>query len=160
MRPSRPSGDPRRLSALLADERGSASLEFLTVGMLLLVPLVYLVVALSQIQHAVLAVEGASRHAARVVADAASAESGLAAADRAVTVAMAEAPVEAGSVAVSISCAPVPTACTTARGTVAVEIRARVPLPLSPPVLGLDASLAVPVAARSVQPVSAFAGMP
>ena len=49
-----------------AGERGSASLEFLTVGMILLVPLVYLVLALAAIQGGSLAVEGAARHAARV----------------------------------------------------------------------------------------------
>ncbi|RII97030.1 hypothetical protein DZF97_17400, partial [Clavibacter nebraskensis] len=49
-----------------ADDRGSAVLEFITAGVLLLVPLVYLVLAMSAIQGAALGTEGAARQAARV----------------------------------------------------------------------------------------------
>lgn len=144
----------------LADESGSASLEFLTVGVLLLVPLVYLVLALGQIQHAVLGVEGAARHAARVIAQADEHDAGLAAAERAVRVASTDAGLDADAVSVSVSCAPDPDACGTPRGTVTVQVSATVPLPLSPPVLDLDAGLGVPVAAQAMQPVSAFGGAP
>ncbi|HSP76545.1 MAG TPA: hypothetical protein VLO31_10065, partial [Cryobacterium sp.] len=47
-------------------ERGSASLEFITAGLILLVPLVYLVLAMAALQGGALAVEGAARQAARV----------------------------------------------------------------------------------------------
>src|ERR687898_866630 len=50
----------------ISSDRGSASLEFLTVGIILLVPLVYLVLALAAIQAGALGVEGAARQAARV----------------------------------------------------------------------------------------------
>ena len=53
-----------------SSEAGSASLEFLTVGVILLVPLVYLVLAMSAIQAGALAVEGAARQAARVAVQA------------------------------------------------------------------------------------------
>lgn len=144
----------------LADDRGSASLEFLTVGLVLLVPLVYLVLALGEIQHAVLGVEGASRHAARAIAQADTHEEGLADADRAIRVAMADARLEPEAVRVAISCAPAPDACDTPRGTVTVQVDASVPLPLAPPVLQLDAGVGVPVSARAMQPVSAFGGRP
>lgn len=150
----------RALRAGLSDESGSASLEFLTVGVLLLVPLVYLVLALGQIQHAVLGVEGAARHAARVIAQADEHDSGLAAAERAVRVASADAGLDADAVSVSVICTPDPNACGTPRGTVTVQVSATVPLPLSPPVLELDAGLGVPVAAQAMQPVSAFGGAP
>lgn len=55
-----------RARDLLRSESGSASLEFVTVGVILLVPLVYLVLAVAAIQAGVLATEGAARHAARV----------------------------------------------------------------------------------------------
>ncbi|WP_306232055.1 hypothetical protein [Agrococcus beijingensis] len=144
----------------LADDRGSASLEFLTVGLILLVPLVYLVLALGQIQHAVLGIEGASRHAARAIAQADSHGEGLAAADRAIQVAMADAGLAPDGVRVGITCAPSPDACDTPRGTVTVQIDASVPLPLAPPVVQLDIGVGVPVSARAMQPVSAFGGMP
>ncbi|WP_206447061.1 hypothetical protein [Agrococcus sp. KRD186] len=144
----------------LADDSGSASLEFLTVGVLLLVPLVYLVLTLGQIQHAVLGLEGGARHAARTIAQADSHEAGLVAADRALRVAMADAGLAAEQVDVTISCAPDPGACDTPRGTVTVQLGATVPLPFAPPVLQLDVGLGVPVSAQAMQPVSAFGGAP
>lgn len=144
----------------LADDSGSASLEFLTVGVLLLVPLVYLVLTLGQIQHAVLGLEGGARHAARTIAQADSHEAGLAAADRALRVAMADAGLAAEQVSVTISCAPDPGACDTPRGTVTVQVGATVPLPFAPPVLQLDVGLGVPISAQAMQPVSAFGGAP
>ncbi|GEK78848.1 hypothetical protein [Agrococcus baldri] len=150
----------RRLLRGLAEERGSASLEFLTVGVVLLVPLVYLVLTLGQIQHAVLGLEGGARHAARTIAQADSHEAGMAAADRALRVAMADAGLAADAVDVSIACAPEPDACDTARGTVTVQLAGTVPLPFAPPVLQLETGLGVPVSARAMQPVSAFGGAP
>ena len=49
----------------LRDETGTAALEFITVGLILLVPLVYLVLALASLQAGTFAVEGAARQAAR-----------------------------------------------------------------------------------------------
>lgn len=164
MRRSRHGADARsalaRAARRLSGERGSASLEFLTVGVLLLVPLVYLVLTLGQIQHTVLGVEGGARHAARVIAQADSHDAGLAAADRAIRVAMADAGVAPDAVTVAISCAPAANDCTTPRGSVTVRIATTVPLPLAPTVLDLGANLGVPVSARAMQPVSAFGGAP
>ncbi len=57
---ARASTDPaRRSRRVLTDEGGSASLEFITVGLILLVPLVYLIVALGTIQSQALGVETA-----------------------------------------------------------------------------------------------------
>lgn len=157
------SADRRRLDrrrGRLHGDDGTASVEFLTIGVLLLVPLVYLVLALGQIQLAVLGVEGAARHAARTIAQAESHEAGLAAADRALLVAMTDAGFGPDAVRVSIDCSPVPTRCDTRSGTVTVQLDATVPLPLAPPVLALDVGLGVPVSARAMQPVSAFGGVP
>ena len=74
----------------ISSERGSASLEFLTVGMILLVPLVYLVLVVAAIQGGALAVEGAARQAARVAVLAATQASADAAVDRVVRVALAD----------------------------------------------------------------------
>ena len=66
------------LARILREDGGSASLEFLTVGLLMLVPLIYVVVALGQIQHQALGAEAAARHVARAISlssDAASAGS-------------------------------------------------------------------------------------
>lgn len=148
-----------RLAAVRTEQdRGSASLEFLTAGMLLLVPLVYLVLTLGAIQSAALATEGAARQAARVFVQAESTAVGRAAAERALALALADHGVEASEVALSIRCSPVPSQCHTRRGWVTVETSARVPLPLLPPVLELRGPLSVPVEASATQQVSRFWG--
>jgi Flp pilus assembly protein TadG len=48
------------------DDAGSAVVEFVTLGVLLLVPVVYLVIALGRVQAGAFAAEGAAREAARV----------------------------------------------------------------------------------------------
>lgn len=165
MRRSNRSAEPWRLArarwrSRCRDESGSASVEFLAVGVVLLVPLVYLALALGQIQHAVLGIEGAARHAARSIAQAESHEAGLAAADRSLRVAIADAALPPDAVGVAVVCAPNPAACDTPRGTVTVRVDATVPLPLAPSFLALDAGVGIPVSARASQPVSAFGGAP
>ena len=53
---------------ITAGERGSAPLEFIVVGLLLLVPLVYLIASLGLIQSHALGVESGARHMARAIA--------------------------------------------------------------------------------------------
>lgn len=140
------------------DDEGSASLEFITAGLVLLVPIVYLVLALSAIQGAALAVEGASRQAARVYTLSATTEAAEAAATAAIAVALADYGLESDAAHVSIECAPDPDACLSRQGLVTVSVAARVPLPLVPAVLDVDAPLAVPLSASATSQVSRFAG--
>lgn len=159
MRPSNPSVS--RLDAAPGDgcgDRGSASLEFLTAGLLMLVPLVYLILTLGTIQSAALATEGAARQAARVFVQAPTTAAGAAAAQRALDLALADHGLEASDVALSISCTPNPAQCHTRRGWVTVEVAVRVPLPLVPPLFDLRVPLAVPVEASATQQVSRFWG--
>lgn len=136
----------------LAGDDGSASIEFLTVGMLLTIPLVYLVLAMAQLQAATLATEGAARQAARMVATADSHGEGLAAADAAIAVALDD--LGLSPTAVDVACGPTPSDCTTRGGTVQVAVEVAVPLPLVPSVLDLDVGLSVPITAQAAQPVS------
>lgn len=140
----------------LGDDAGSASLEFVTAGMLLLIPIVYLVVAISSIEAGVLAVEGAARQAARVYVQEPSAAEAEAAAERAIEFALADHGLESADVDVQITCTESP--CLTRRGFVTVTVRATVPLPLVPSVLDLNAPIAVPTSAAATQQVSRFWG--
>lgn len=140
------------------DDRGSAALEFATLGLLLLVPLVYLIVLIGVIQAGALAAEGAARQAARVVTLARTESEAQAAAERAVTLAFDDAGVEGADIHVELTCRPRPEACLTRRGIVTVTVSADVPLPLVPPILGADVPPSVRVEARSVQQVSRFQG--
>ncbi len=61
---------PRRAVAVLRsrDDEGSALVEFLGVTVLIMIPLVYLILALAQVQAGMYAAEAASRTAARAAA--------------------------------------------------------------------------------------------
>ena len=140
------------------EERGSASLEFIVTGLILLVPLVYLVLAVSAVQGASLAVEGAARQASRVFVQAGSTAEASAAAARAVEVTLADYGLDASDATVSIACRPDPTACLTRRGFVTVSVQVTVPLPLVPPVLDVAVPAGVPIQSVATEQVSRFAG--
>lgn len=147
-----------RLGRRLAPDRGSATLEFLTAGLLLLVPTVYLVVALAALQGAALAVDGAARQATRVFVQAESIGAAEAAAARAVEITLADYGLDGADAAVAISCRPVPTTCLTRQGFVTISVRVTVPLPLMPPVLALDLPAGVRMGASATEQVSRFWG--
>ncbi len=147
-----------RSSRRWTDDDGSASLEFIVAGLLLLVPIVYLVLALSALQAASLAVDGAARQATRVFVQGASVAEARSAAARAIEVTLADFGVEADDAAVAISCRPHPGACLTRRGFVTVTITVVVPLPLAPPVLDLGLPAGLPVSATATEQVSRFWG--
>lgn len=140
----------------LRGDRGSASLEFLTVGLLLLVPTVYLVLVLSQLQAASFAVEGATRQAARVYVQAPDDAAGRAAAARALDAALLDHGLDEARASIGISCRPQPAECLTRRGFVTVAVTVLVPLPLLPAVIDVDVPAAVPVTAVSTEQVSRF----
>src|SRR5690554_6128596 len=96
-----------------AGEDGSASLEFLTVGLLLLVPTVYLVLVLAALQSAAFGVEGAARQASRVFVQATSVAAAERAAAHAVAVTLADYGLDADAAQVRVRCAPNPGACLT-----------------------------------------------
>jgi hypothetical protein len=140
------------------DDTGSASLEFITAGLVLLVPIVYLVVALSTLQAASLAVEGAARQATRVFVQSPSIADARAATADAIEVTLADYGLDAEKATVRISCTPAPTACLTRRGFVTVTVRTTVPLPLMPPFIDLGLPAGLPVEATSTEQVSRFWG--
>lgn len=142
-------------SKLWTDEHGTASLEFITVGVILLVPLVYLILTLSAIQAGALAAEGAARHAARVYVQAESEPDAAAGAERAVLFALADHGIDREQATVAVGCEPRPSACLSRRGYVTVTVHLTVPLPLMPPILGA-APLSVPVESQATQQVSRF----
>lgn len=143
--------------AVLAGETGSASLEFITVGLILLVPLVYLVVAMSALQGGAFAVEGAARQAARVYVLAPTVADAEARAERAVLVGLADYGIDAGTAEVSITCAGAPV-CLARRSVVTVTVRVQVALPFVPAVLTQSHGGSVPLEAAATQTVSRFWG--
>jgi hypothetical protein len=155
-----------RLSTLaerLRGEAGNAPVEFLVGGVILLVPLIYLGLALAAIQGASLATEGAAREAARVYVSAATDASGRTSADRAVTVALADRnlPRRDGDLTLRCDGAPAGASDCLAAGTrVTATIRTVVELPFVPPIFGLDKAARVPVDATATAPIFRLGGAP
>jgi hypothetical protein len=150
----------RRWNERLHRDEGSASLEFITVGVLLLVPLVYLVLVMSALQAASLGVEGAARQASRVFVQQATEAEAEAAAERAIRVALADYGLAADEAVVAITCTPAPADCLARRGFVTVEIATVVPLPFVPAVVALDVPAGVPVHSSATEQVSRFRAGP
>lgn len=134
---------------------GSASIEFISAGLLLLVPVMYLVIALSAVQQAMLSTEGASRHAVRVFVQASSEARAFERSTTAVQFAFADAHISQRA-STTISCRPTPTDCLVPGSRVTVTVRANIPLPFVPDVLGLAQLARVPVSASSTEVVSRF----
>ena len=148
MLPSSPSSDPA--------DRGSAALEFILVGMLLLVPLVYLIVSLGLIQGQSLGAEAGARHIARALSTAESPDAARRSADLILRSVIEEYALEPEAVDVSLECRPGGGNCPEAGATLVVTVSTRVALPLVPPVLGLDRVASIPLEASAVQKVSRF----
>ena len=133
------------------DERGSALVEVVWLGLLLMVPLVYVLLSVFEVQRGAFGVSTAARSAARAYSLAASDAEGRTAAEAAIRVALADQGLEGQSVALDISCTPDPHHCLQPGSTIRVSIETRVDLPLLPDALGgnkpsfrLDATQQVP----------------
>jgi hypothetical protein len=145
----------RRLKSL-SDDAGSASLEFIMTGMILLLPIVYLVLTMAAIQAGALAVEGAARQAVRVFVQAGTEDEAESRAARAIEFGLADYGLDDADATVSITCSPHPNECLSRLGTVTVRVSVSVPLPLAPPVLTLDVPVSVPLEAVATERVSRF----
>lgn len=154
MRCWRRSSDRTGGSAGARDDDGSASLEFITVGLVLLVPLVYLIVALSEIQAAVLAADGAAVQAAKAYARAPDDATGRTRVDDALALALADFGLDRSAASAQLGCLPAGLPCGQRAGSVSVRIDILVALPLMPDVVGSWA--AVPVSGSATAPISRF----
>jgi hypothetical protein len=132
--------------------------EFIFVGLLLLVPIVYLVVALGAVQHESLGIESGARHIARSIATAPGAAEADVRAEQVMATVVEEYGIDPAGVEVDVDCAGAASACPSAGATVVVTLSTTVALPLVPPILGLDHLARVPIEATAVQKVSRFWG--
>lgn len=114
-------------------ERGSAPVEFVWLTVLLLVPFVYVMVALFDAQRAAFGVSSASKAAARAYVQAPDTATAVDRARRAAAVALADQRVDADVV---VTCLPTPDACLQPGSSVRVSVRTVQPLPLTPSALG------------------------
>ena len=147
-------GGEMRMSAIRASgQDGSAVVEFVFLAVLLMVPVVYLIITVGQLQSAAFAVVGAADQAAKVYVAAAEPAAARAAAEEAVMLAMADHGFEAGDVTLAISCSP--SDCLSPGSTVSAAVTLRVPLPLVPTIPGVNLD-AARVAGQASQLVGRF----
>lgn len=137
-----------------SDERGSAAIEFVFLAVMMLVPLVYLVLVLAQVQAGSLAAEGAARQAARswvLQHDVVSADRTAAANARLAT---SDFGFDAEAMSWTRTCSG---ACLAPGTRVSISVEVRVPLPLVPAALTFGTPLSISMQSTATQTVSRFA---
>ena len=136
------------------DESGTALVEVTWLAILLLVPLVYLVLAVYDVQRHAFASTAAARAAGRAFVLAPDGAQAASAARAAAEVALADQDVDAGGVNLRLTCLPVGD-CLAPGSVVRVEVRTQVRLPLVPTALG-DGAPSIRVDARHTVPYGTF----
>jgi hypothetical protein len=120
-------------------EDGTALVEATWLVLLLLVPLIYVLVAVFDVQRASYGVSGAARAAARAYSLAPDEGSAPARARAAANVALRDQRIAADQVELVVRCRPTPGNCLSPGSVINVELRHQVRLPLAPAALGGDA---------------------
>ena len=149
-----------RLAAVLGPrDGGSAVVEFVTIGVLMLVPVVYLVLAMASVQAAAFATESAAREAARIVVTGGDEQQSQQRVVAAVGWALRDQGIEADPAgAVEVACRA--QRCLTPGADVTVTVSVDVPLPALPAGLSAVVPLVVPVSATHTQVVGEFGAVP
>lgn len=134
---------------------GRAIIEFLAIGMLVLLPLMYLVITLARVQAAAFAVSAAAREAGRAYTTAATEGSADARARAAAALSFEDYDFGSGNT-LAISCDGSP--CLRPSGRVEIRAQVSVQLPLVPDFLAGAIPTSVPVSATHVATVDRFRG--
>ena len=124
------------MSARRLDERGTALVEVTWLSILLLVPLVYVVLAVFEVQRSAFAVDAATRAAGRAYSLAPTEAVGSAHARAAAGVALRDQGLRSDRGSMRVSCAPVPHDCLAPGAVIRVRMSYQVALPLMPSALG------------------------
>lgn len=111
-------------------DKGSAVVEFVVLGVLLLVPVVYFVVTMGVLQGATYAAVGAADHAAKAFVGAPDVAAGRSRAEESVRVAVTDFGMETGKATVTVTCSRAD--CLEAGSAVTVRVEIEAPLPLAP----------------------------
>lgn len=141
------------------DDTGSAVVEFVVLGVLLLLPVMYLVLTLGRLQAAAFATDGGARAAARAYVTAADEREGAARAAAAARLALLDQRLPADADAVAVTCSASP--CLTPDARVVVTVSVDVVLPGVPAAFDDLVPTRITVRSTHVAAVDAFrAGAP
>jgi Flp pilus assembly protein TadG len=134
------------------DEEGSALVELVWLGILLVLPALWIVMSVFQVQRGAFGVAAAARAAARAYALAPDDATGEARARQAARLALEDQGIHDVTPTVTVTCTPYPTDCHQGTSVITVSVHSRVVLPMMPSALGanrpsfaLDASQTVPI---------------
>jgi hypothetical protein len=134
------------------DQRGSALVELSWLGILLVLPMLWIVMSVFEVQRGAFGVSAAARAAARAYALAPDDATGVVRARQAARVALDDQGMRDVTPEVRVSCTPYPGDCHQGTSVITVSVHSRVILPLMPSALGgnrpsfaLDASQTVPI---------------
>lgn len=133
-------------------DRGSGLIELTWLGILLLVPLVWILLSVFTVQRGSFAVSGAARAAGRAYVLAPSDDLGLERARAAARQVLADQGLRDASFDIAVSCTPYPRSCHSGTSVVTVRVASSVRIPVLPALLGsgsprfaLDATQVTPV---------------
>jgi hypothetical protein len=134
------------------DERGSALVELSWLGILLILPMLWIVMSVFEVQRGAFGVSAAARAAARAYSLAPDDATGLVRAREAARIALDDQGVGGVTPEVRVGCTPYPGDCHQGGSVITVSVHSRVILPLMPTALGgnrpsfaLDATQTVPI---------------
>jgi hypothetical protein len=136
-------------------EAGTALVEVTWLAILLLVPLVYIVLAVFEVQRSAFAVSAATRAAGRAYAIAPSQADGTARAHAAAAVALADQGLDLARGSLALGCRPDPADCLSPGSVIRVDLTYPVALPLMPTALGGDTP-SIRVEAQHTVPYGSF----
>ena len=133
-------------------ERGSGLVEFIWLGIILLLPLVWILLSVLAVQRGAFAVSGAARAAGRAYVLAPNDVEGTARARAAAAQALADQGLDGHAFDLTVTCTPYPHACHSGTSVVTIRVASSVRLPVLPLILGsssprfaLDATQVTPV---------------
>lgn len=136
-------------------EAGTALVEMVWLGLVLLIPLVYLLITFVSVQRAAFGATEAARSAGRAFVLAPDVQSARQRAFDAARVAMADQGIRLVRSQLQIVCHPQPTSCLHPGSTVEVDLRLQVTLPLLPDTFGRHPA-SIAVNASHVEPYGVY----
>jgi hypothetical protein len=137
------------------DERGSALVELTWLGLLLIIPLVYVVITLVAVQRSAYGATEAARAAGRAFVLASDVGTAQTRAYEAARIALQDQGVVLGPADLTLLCHPSPQSCLQPGSTVEVRLDLQVPLPLAPS-LGSRPAACVSVHSSHIEPYGVY----
>jgi Flp pilus assembly protein TadG len=140
-------------------QRGSALVEFCWVGLILFIPITWIVLSVFEVQRGAFAVNGAARAAARAYALAPDDATGAARAQAVVDQTLADQGGQGQAGTVHVSCHPFPHDCHAGTSLITVRIESGVTIPFLPAALA-DSQRSFRLTATHTVPIGQFVAVP